>query len=70
MRLAHDKYVETTARDASDLGYRVIVVDDACAAHSPEIHEASLLSFQGPFGRVRSADDVVTLIEQAANNAT
>lgn len=59
--------VETTARDASDLGYGVILVDDACAAHSPEIHEASLLSFQGPFGRVRSADDVVTLIEQAAS---
>jgi nicotinamidase-related amidase len=61
--------VETTARDASDLGYGVILVDDACAAHSPEIHEASLLSFQGPFGRVRSTDDIVTLIEQAARDA-
>ena len=57
--------VETTARDASDLGYGVIVVDDACAAHSPEIHDASLLSFQGPFGRVRTADDIIALIEQA-----
>src|SRR4030095_15621311 len=44
---------ETTARDAADLGYQVILVDDACAAFSPEIHEATLLSFQGPFGRVR-----------------
>jgi len=61
--------VETTARDASDLGYGVILVDDACAAHSPEIHEASLLSFQGPFGRVRSTDDVVALIEQAIADA-
>ncbi len=61
--------VETTARDASDLGYGVILVDDACAAHSPEIHEASLLSFQGPFGRVRTTDDVVALIEQGAADA-
>ena len=62
--------VETTARDASDLGYGVMLVDDACTAHSPESHEASLLSFQGPFGRVRSANDVVTLIEQAGSNTT
>lgn len=62
--------VETTARDASDLGYGVILVDDACAAHSPEIHEATLLSFQGPFGRVRTTDDVVALIEQATADPT
>ncbi len=60
--------VETTARDASDLGYGVMLVGDACAAHSPEIHEASLLSFQGPFGRVRRADEIVALIEQAASD--
>jgi nicotinamidase-related amidase len=57
--------VETTARDAADLGYQVILVDDACAAYSPEIHESTLLSFQGPFGRVRQADDVLALLEQA-----
>ncbi len=61
--------VETTARDASDLGYGVILVDDACAAHSPEIHEAALLSFQGPFGRVRTTHDVVALIEQTSVGA-
>jgi biuret amidohydrolase len=57
--------VETTARDAADRGYQVILVDDACAALSPEIHEATLLSFQGPFGRVRRADEVLVLLEQA-----
>ena len=57
--------VETTARDAADLGYEVILVDDACAAYSPEIHQATLLSFQGPFGRVRLADDVLALLEHA-----
>ena len=34
------------------------------AAFSPEIHEAALVSFQDPFGRVRSADEVIALIEQ------
>jgi nicotinamidase-related amidase len=57
--------VETTARDAADHGYNVVVVDDACAAFSPEIHAAALVSFQGPFGRVRSADEVIALIAQA-----
>ncbi len=57
--------VETTARDAADRGYQVILVDDACAAHSPEIHEATLLSFMGSFGRVRTADEVLAVLERA-----
>jgi nicotinamidase-related amidase len=57
--------VETTARDAADMGYQVILVNDACAAFSPEIHEATLLSFQGPFGRVRMADEVLALLARA-----
>jgi nicotinamidase-related amidase len=61
--------VETTARDAADHGYNVVVVDDACAAFSPEIHEAALVSFQGPFGRVRSADEVIALIEQGTGTS-
>jgi biuret amidohydrolase len=55
--------VEATARDAVDLGYQVILVDDACAAYSPESHEATLLNFQG-FGRVRVADEVLVLLER------
>ncbi len=55
--------VETTARDAADRGYDVVLLDDGCAAFSPEIHEATLLSFQGPFGRVRTADEVLALLK-------
>jgi nicotinamidase-related amidase len=55
--------VETTARDAADRGYDVVLLDDGCAAFSPEIHEATLLSFQGPFGRVRKTDEVLALLE-------
>ena len=57
--------VETTARDAADRGYQVILVDDAWAAYSPEIHEATLVSFMGSFGRVRTADEVLALLERA-----
>ena len=56
--------VEATARDAVDLGYQVIMVEDACATFSPESHEAALLNFQG-FGRVRSAGEVIALLENA-----
>jgi nicotinamidase-related amidase len=55
--------VETTARDAADRGYDVVLLDDGCAAFSPEIHEATLLSFQGPFGRVRTVDEVLALLK-------
>ena len=56
--------VETTARDAADRGYEVVLLDDGCAAYSPEIHDATMLSFQGPFGRVRNTDEVLALLQQ------
>lgn len=34
--------VESTVRHASDMGYEVIVAQDACASASPEMHAASL----------------------------
>jgi nicotinamidase-related amidase len=51
--------VEATARDAADLGYDVVLLEDGSAAYSPEIHESTLLSFGSYFGRVRSADEVL-----------
>jgi nicotinamidase-related amidase len=40
--IATDVAVESTARAASDLGYRTIVVSDACTADSDESHARSL----------------------------
>jgi biuret amidohydrolase len=54
--------VETTARDAADRGYEVLLLDDGCAALSPEIHEATLLSFGTYFGHVRGTDEVLALL--------
>jgi nicotinamidase-related amidase len=53
--------VESTGRSAGDLGYRVVVVEDACAAASTEAHEATIASF-GLLGEVASADDVLTAL--------
>lgn len=53
--------VESTGRSAGDLGYRVIVVDDACAAAAQEVHEATIGSF-GLLGEVASSDDVLAAL--------
>jgi len=36
--------VESTARAATDLGYRVGIIDDACSAATPEAHTAAIAS--------------------------
>lgn len=51
--------VETTARDAADRGYRTVLIDDACAAARPELHEATLTSFRRFFGRVATTDELI-----------
>jgi nicotinamidase-related amidase len=47
-----------------------VLLDDGCAAFSPEIHEATLLSFQGPFGRVRTVDEVLALLQGGERSPT
>lgn len=53
--------VESTGRSAGDLGYRVIVVEDACAAADQATHDATIASF-GLLGEVASADDVIAAL--------
>lgn len=42
--VATHSVVEHTVRDATDRGYEVTIVADACAAGSPDIHDAALRS--------------------------
>ncbi|TQC42974.1 cysteine hydrolase [Rhodococcus sp. WS4] len=51
--------VESTARSASDRGYRTIVVSDACASDSPDAHKASLSSLE-LLAEVATTDDVIS----------
>lgn len=51
--------VESCARDAADRGYRVILVDDACAAWDQRLHDATMRYFTMFLGNVRTTDDVI-----------
>jgi nicotinamidase-related amidase len=51
--------VEGTMRDAADRGFNCIVVEDACGADSPEMHEAALTVLQRLFGSVSTTDEVL-----------
>ncbi|MBD8054969.1 cysteine hydrolase family protein [Rhodococcus ruber] len=60
--------VEGTARVASDLGYRVVIVADACSAATPEAHEASINSLS-LLGEIATADDVQDALEVAVGES-
>jgi nicotinamidase-related amidase len=54
---------ESTVRDASTLGYRVVLVADACAAVDDQDHNASLHVVYRSFGDVRPTSEVLELIK-------
>jgi nicotinamidase-related amidase len=57
---------ESSARDASTLGYRVLMVADANAARRDEDHNATLYTVYRSFGDVRPTIDVIGLIQAAS----
>lgn len=56
---------ESSARDASTLAYRVIMVADANAARRDQDHNATLHTIYRSFGDVRPTTDVIRMIESA-----
>jgi biuret amidohydrolase len=59
--VATNASVEGTARVASDLGYRTVVVSDACSAASAAAHAASLESL-GLLAELVTSDDLLTAL--------
>ena len=58
--IATNVCVESTARDAYQRDFRVVMVEDCCASMSEEAHEATLNTFRrGWGGLVCKAEDVV-----------
>jgi ureidoacrylate peracid hydrolase len=58
--IATNVCVESTARDAYQRDFRVVMVEDCCATMSQEAHEATLETFRRGFGGlVCKAEDVV-----------
>ncbi|MET3423267.1 nicotinamidase-related amidase [Actinoplanes tereljensis] len=56
---------EASARDASTLGYRVVMVADANAARRDEDHNNTLYTIYRTYGDVRTTDDVIGLLADA-----
>jgi len=56
--------VEGTIRDASDLGYQVVMVEDACAAVTPALHQAAITNLKDAFCNCRTTDDVVEELDR------
>jgi nicotinamidase-related amidase len=61
--VATDVCVSTTAREAADRDFRTVIASDACTALSEQLHQASLDTFNLAFGWVRTADEVVRMVQ-------
>jgi len=55
--------VEATARSAHERGYGVVYLEDACASHSRELHEAAIRNAENILGTVIQSDELPTLFE-------
>jgi nicotinamidase-related amidase len=62
---ATDMCVETTARDAADRGYNVIVVEDATATFREEHHIAALSGLARVYTQVWKTDQVLGSLEDS-----
>jgi nicotinamidase-related amidase len=61
--------VETTVRDASDRGFDVLLIGDACASYSEDLHETSLEILDGAYCSVTTTEAVSSVLAQAAKAA-
>ena len=53
---------ESSARDAYELNYKVIMISDALKGHANGLHEATLATIFRNFGDVRPAGEIVSLL--------
>ena len=53
---------ESSARDAVELDYKVIMVSDALSGHAHGLHEATLATFYRIFGDVRPSAEIFELL--------
>ena len=66
--VATNASVESTARQASDLGYRTIVVADACSAADPGAHDAAVASL-GLLAEITTTAEAVQALSGVAVTA-
>tara|TARA_B100000686_G_scaffold332546_1_gene397416 strand:- start:168 stop:896 length:729 start_codon:yes stop_codon:yes gene_type:complete len=61
--------VEHTQRDAASYGYHCFLVEDACGADSPEMHEAAVTVIQRLYGTVTSTEKVIEALSSNMDSA-
>lgn len=57
--------VESTARDAYELGYHQIFAEDAMASRTAEEHRSTVNNIFPRIGRVRSTDEILAMLTDA-----
>ncbi len=63
--ISTDACIESTARDAFDKRFNVVVVRDCIAATNLEAHNNSLKVIERRFGKIRNAEEVISAIRNA-----
>ena len=53
-----DQCVETAVRDGCDRGFLVTLIEDACATHSQQRHDESLIGVKG-YCRIRKTEEIL-----------
>ena len=59
-----DQCILATSVHAADLGYDVLIVEDACTTRSGTLHDAVLLAQKDVCAKIKTADEVVKIIER------
>ncbi|MEB5912782.1 hydrolase [Klebsiella quasipneumoniae] len=54
--------VESTARNAWELGFNLVIAEDACSAASTEQHQGSMTHIFPRIGRVRSTEEILAAL--------
>jgi len=67
--VATNASVEGTARQASDLGYRTVIVADACSAADQSAHDASLNSL-ALLAEITTSDEVIGALGKATTSGS
>jgi ureidoacrylate peracid hydrolase len=57
---------ESTARDACMLNYKTLMIADACATESDELHNNSLNAFHQNFGDVQTVDEAIASMDRGS----
>ena len=62
--------VQSTVREAADRGFWTLVLEDGCAAITPELHQSSLeaLTYRGMLAQVARTEDFVKALQKPASH--